>query len=233
MDIQFIYFDLDDTLLDHRHAERHALADVQARHPGVFGHLSLDTLQDTYHTINAPLWRQYASGDIDKATVKNQRFVRLLEALEASDADADAINRFYLDRYAEHWRFTPGAREAFQALAARYPVGVLTNGFAEVQHRKLDQFPVLRDASKAVVISEEVGQLKPHPAVFEHATDVAQVPGAHILYVGDSHHSDVQGGHAAGWHVAWYQRDGDEHSSTDVDCFVTFSTWDTLTQRLL
>ena len=232
MSIKFIYFDIDDTLLDHRHAERHALADTQTEYPDVFGHLSIEALQDTYHTINAPLWRQYANGEIDKADVKNQRFVRLLEALGATDTDADAVNRYYLGRYAEHWRFIPGAEAAFQQLADRYSVGVLTNGFAEVQHRKLDRFPVLREASKAVVISEEVGQLKPHPAVFEHATEAAQVPGEHILYVGDSHHSDVQGGQAAGWKVAWYQR-GEAQTNGSVDCFATFTDWDVLTQRLL
>ena len=232
MRIRFIYFDVDNTLLDHHYAERRALADTQDEHADTLGHLSLDVLQDTYHTINAPLWRAYASGEIDKAVVKHQRFVRLLDAVDAAGTDADAVNQFYLSRYAEHWRFTPGAEAAFRALADRYPVGVLTNGFAEIQHQKLDRFPILREASSAVVISEEVGPLKPHPAVFAHATEAAGVPKERILYVGDSHRSDVEGGQNAGWNVAWYQHPA-APTNGSADCFATFTDWPALTDRLL
>ena len=88
MEIEFVYFDLDDTLLDHQDAERKALADVRARYLALFGALSVDELQDAYHTINAPLWRRYADGEIGKQTVQQQRFERLLAAVEAPHADA-------------------------------------------------------------------------------------------------------------------------------------------------
>jgi len=231
MDIEFVYFDIDDTLLDHQQAEREALADVRDRYLTIFGTLSVDELQDTYHTINAPLWRQYADGKIGKQTVQQQRFERLLEAVGAPHADATLVARYYMQRYGEHWAFIPGARETFEAVAERHPVGVMTNGFAEVQEKKLDRFPMLRERSEAVVICEDVGVLKPDPAVFDHATDEAGVSPEDVLYVGDSYRSDVEGAQPVGWRVAWYARNGTNGQSTNDRGF-SFSDWATLRERL-
>jgi HAD superfamily hydrolase (TIGR01549 family) len=232
MDPEFVYFDIDDTLLDHQKAEREALADVRDRYLTIFGTLSVDDIQETYHTINAPLWRQYADGEIGKQSLQQQRFEKLLEAVEAPHANATLVARYYMQRYAAHWTFTEGAREAFEAVAERHPVGLLTNGFTEVQERKLDQFPVLREQSDAVVICEEVGALKPDPTVFEHATEKAGVPPSEVLYVGDSYRSDVEGAQPLGWRVAWFTRSGTNGQSTNDRGF-TFTDWTTLTQRLL
>ncbi len=232
MDPEFVYFDLDDTLLDHQTAERKALADVRTRYLTVFGALSVDELQETYHTINAPLWRRYADGEIDKRTVQQRRFEGLLEAVEAPHADATLIARHYMQRYAEHWAFIPGARETFEAIADRHPVGVITNGFAEVQEKKFDQFPLLRERSDALVICEDVGVLKPDPEVFDHATETAGVAYEDVLYVGDSYRSDVEGAEPVGWRVAWYARNGTNGHSTNERGFA-FSDWADLRARVL
>ncbi|MFB6098008.1 MAG: HAD family hydrolase [Salinibacter sp.] len=232
MDPEFVYFDLDDTLLDHQQAEREALSDVRDRYLTLFGTLSVDELQETYHAINAPLWRRYADGEIDKQTVQQQRFERLLTSVDAPHADATLVARYYMQRYADHWTFIPGARDAFEAIAEHHPVGVMTNGFAEVQEKKLDRFPVLREKSEAIVVCEEVGVLKPDPAAFDHATEAAGVSHEDVLYVGDSYRSDVEGARPVGWRVAWYARHGTDGQSTGERGF-TFEDWSTLKERLL
>jgi YjjG family noncanonical pyrimidine nucleotidase len=232
MDPEFVYFDLDDTLLDHQQAERNALADVRDRYGTIFGALSVDELQETYHTINAPLWRKYADGEIGKQTVQQQRFERLLASVDATHADATLVARYYMQRYAEHWTFISGARDAFEAVAERYPVGVITNGFAEVQEKKLEQFPVLRERAEAVVLCEDAGVLKPNPRAFDHATEEAGVKHRDVLYVGDSYRSDVQGAQPVGWRVAWYARHGTNGQSTNDRSF-SFTDWATLREQLL
>jgi len=231
MNPEFVYFDLDDTLLDHQQAERNALADVRDRYLALFGALSVDELQDTYHTINGPLWRRYADGEIGRQTVQQQRFERLLEAVDAPHADATLVGRYYMQRYAEHWAFVPGARGTFEAVAERYPVGIITNGFAEVQEKKLDRFPMLRERAKAVVLCEKAGALKPNPRAFDHATEEAGVKHRDVLYVGDSYRSDVQGAQPVGWRVAWYARHGTDGQATNDRGFA-FSDWATLRERL-
>ena len=230
-DVHFVYFDLDDTLLDHEHAERKALADVRDRYRAIFGTLSVDELQAQYHEINAPLWRQYADGGIDKDTVQQRRFEDLLAAVKAPQANPALVGRYYMQRYAEHWRFIPGAKAAYEAVADRVPVGIMTNGFAEVQAQKFEAFPVLRERADAVVVCEETGALKPDPTIFAHATEEAGVETDEVLYVGDSYHSDVEGAQNAGWRVAWYAPDGPDGRSTDERGF-TFAAWDDLVNRI-
>lgn len=224
--VRFVYFDLDDTLLDHRAAERAALADCHTRFADHFEGHDLAEVQATYHAGNVPLWRRYAAGEIDRDDVQRLRFEALIEAFDLA-LDPAELGEAYLGCYAERWQWTDGAESAFHAVAERYPVGLLTNGFAEVQHAKLDRFPVLRERAQSVVISEEVGVMKPHPRIFAHATERADVDPVAILYVGDSLHSDVEGGRAAGWQVAWYGGDGRANGST-----FTFADWDDLLRAL-
>jgi haloacid dehalogenase superfamily, subfamily IA, variant 1 with third motif having Dx(3-4)D or Dx(3-4)E len=229
-DVEFVYFDLDDTLLDHSHAERKALADVRDRYLALFGTLSVNELQEQYHAINGPLWRRYADDEIDKDTLKRRRFAQLLEAVDAPHADPALVGRYYMQRYAAHWRFIPGAKEAYEAVADERPVGVMTNGFAEVQAQKFDEFPVLRERADAIVVCEEAGVLKPNPEAFAHATDVADVAPGAVLYVGDSYRSDVAGAQDVGWRVAWFSRNGTDGRSTDERGFI-FDEWTVLPER--
>ena len=224
--IRFVYFDLDDTLLDHRAAERAALADCCAAFADHFDGHDLAAVQETYHQYNAPLWTQYAAGEIGREDVQRLRFERLCASLGLG-LDARELGEAYMARYARHWRWTAGAEAAFEAIAARFPVGLLTNGFAEAQHAKLDRFPALRERAVAIVVSEEVGVMKPHPRIFRHATERAGVEPGAILYVGDSLRSDVEGGRAAGWQVAWFR--GNPALRDDV---LAFDDWDTLLDRL-
>lgn len=231
MDIRFVYFDLDDTLLDHCHAERAALSDLRGTFPEAFEDLDDDTLHETYRACSGPLWRQYAAGVISKTDLKVGRFQHLLATLNIETVTPDALSTAYLRYYATHWRFVSGARRAFLHVADHLPVGVLTNGFAEVQAEKFDRFPVLRDHAKAIIICEETGYMKPHAEVFAHAASVANTAPQHILYVGDSYHSDVQGSRRAGWHAAWFTR----NDAADIDGApgIVFNEWDMLLDRLM
>lgn len=227
----FVYFDLDDTLFDHRHAEREALADVRNRYVTIFGTLSVDELQAQYRSISEPLWRRYAEGDIDKETLKQRRFEALLESVDAPHADPTLVRRYYIQQYGQYWRLVPGAEAAYEAIAEDVPVGVMTNGFAEVQARKFEAFPVLKERADAIVVCEEEGVLKPDAEAFAHAREQAGVSADQVLYVGDSYQSDVKGAQAAGWRVAWFAPDGPDGRTTDDRGFV-FEDWSTLSERV-
>lgn len=221
--ISFVYFDLDDTLLDHRKAEKAALADG---HKHFVEHLNghdLAFIQETYHAHNVPLWRDYGVGLITKDDLERLRFEQLLTALSVETMAADVFGEHHLSRYAHHWSWIDGAEDAFRIIADRRPVGILTNGFKESQGAKLERLPLLLERAASVVISEEVGVMKPNPALFAHAAGKAGFNPEEILYVGDSLHSDVEGGRNAGWQVAWFR--GTPGLRDDV---VVFEDWEDL-----
>ncbi len=228
--IQFIYFDLDDTLLNHRQAERDGLADVYQDFEAHFAHVSLEALHEAYHRHSVPLWRQYAHGEIGKHDVMRLRFERTLQTLAVNRLEAEKLNTVYLNYYARHWTFPEAARHAFHTLADHFPIGILTNGFAEIQHAKFDRFPALRDRAEVLIISEEVGVMKPNPRIFAHAAEAAGAPAEALLYIGDSYTSDVQGALGAGWQSAWYTKSHQNESEASV---FQFQDWDALMKCLL
>ena len=59
-----------------------------------------------------------------------------------------------------------------------------------------------------VLISESVRAYKPHPLMFQKASERLRVHPHEVLHVGDSDVDDVQGAKAAGLQVAWVNRDG-------------------------
>lgn len=205
---KFIYFDLDDTLLDHKRAERKALGDIYEQF-ACFADTDLQMLIDAYHKINSRQWKLYSEGKIDREKLQKNRFSQTLEALDIDPSLHKEIGISYMKCYRNHWIWVDGAETAFEKVRKRYNVGILTNGFSETQQAKFNRFD-LYDRAQHLVISEDVGHLKPHPKIFEHATSLTGYQPDEILYVGDSYNSDVKGGTDFGWQVAWFTSNGKE-----------------------
>ncbi len=201
---KFIYFDLDDTLLDHKKAEAAGLKDVHD-HFDMFNGVSREKLLETYHHINKGLWEQYGRGEIDRHILHRRRFEETFRDLGLDKTMYDEAGNVYMNYYRDHWEWIDGAKDAYYNIADNYRVGIITNGFAETQRMKIAQFD-LRETASHIVISEEIGEMKPHPKIFDHATELAGVEREEILYVGDSFTSDITGGSKAGWKVAWYTK---------------------------
>ncbi|HEX8299809.1 MAG TPA: HAD-IA family hydrolase [Rubricoccaceae bacterium] len=227
----FVFFDLDDTLLDHGHAERAALADLHVTFGDHVGHHALAHLHTSYRASNAAeLWADYGAGRISSDELKRLRSERFLAAVGATGLDPLAFSSAYLDRYAAHWTWAPGAEAAFHRIADALPVGILTNGFLEQQRGKLARFPEIARRAAVVVVSEEVGVAKPHRGVFDHALgEASRVVGRalapdEVLMVGDSRASDIDGALAAGWQAVWVG--GDPASAPDgVAVCATCAEW--------
>lgn len=215
MDPKFVYFDLDDTLLNHKQAQRKALNDVHD-YFSLFSDIETDWMVEVYHKINGEQWELYNEGKIDGSQLQHNRFALTLEKLGLDENSADEIGEQYLQFYQNYWQWVDGAEEAFKAISDKYKVGILTNGFTELQQKKFEQFDLYNQANE-LIISEEVGALKPDPVIFEYATNLAGCKPEEIFYIGDSFHSDVTGGHNFGWKVAWFTNNEDSKKQQKAD----------------
>ncbi|PAU93749.1 HAD family hydrolase [Aliifodinibius salipaludis] len=215
MSYKFIYFDLDDTLLDHQSAEAAGLKDVHD-HFDFFADTTPNQLVKVYHQVNSKQWGLYSRAKVSRDELQRNRFELTLKELGLDGSRYEEVGNFYMQAYRNHWQWLDGAREVYQTIVDQYPVGILTNGFAETQRKKFEDFD-LYDSAPNTVISEEVGVLKPHPDVFAHATEKAGVDRDEILYVGDSFSSDVEGGTQFGWDVAWFTENGEPEKHQKAD----------------
>ena len=200
------FFDLDDTLVDHHAAEEGAHRETHAAHAPVFGGVPFETWLATYRKNNLALWERYGRGEIDRPTLSRHRFADPLEALGLDASLGGPLGDFYMDAYGRHWALVEGAEEVL-AHAARHGVaGILSNGFRETQRGKIARFGLDRWVSH-VVLSEEVGAMKPSREIFDAAFRAAGSPeGARKFYVGDTFATDVLGAKAAGWFPIWFDR---------------------------
>ncbi len=199
---EFIYFDIDDTLLDHHHAQNTAIDEVYKRIP-MLAQVPLDKLKTEFASVNINLWKRYGNGEIDRHFLHKHRFEDTMAFFGLDTSKAPEIADLYMQLYSENWMWIDGAKNALRELNKNYNIGFITNGFSEVQHAKFDRFELF-EFSDIFIVSEDVGFLKPHPGIFMHAAKKSGADSSKILYVGDSIHSDIDGGKNAGWQTAWY-----------------------------
>jgi HAD superfamily hydrolase (TIGR01549 family) len=197
-----LFFDLDDTLLDHRGAEERAQRETFTAFDTHFGALSFEAWLAAYRRANGSLWAAYGRGEIGRDELHRRRFADPLAAFGLDRAAADEVGAFYLERYRRAWRLNDGAAELLGAAAELGEVGILSNGFRELQRAKVARFELERWV-RHIVLSEEVGAMKPAREIFDAAVRAAcgneGADGRRKVYLGDHWETDVLGAKGAGW----------------------------------
>lgn len=222
--IHTIYFDLDNTLLDHTGAEEKALEMLFIENREIFGD-NLPEILTQYKIINDRLWKSLAHGNLTPDQVKTQRFSELVRQFskvneQTADELGEKFGEDYLLFYEQHWQLISGAEELLELAKKNFKIGLLTNGFAHIAHKKIKRFS-WENTFDAVVISGEVGVWKPHKEIFDHAKKMTQTPeSAGILYVGDNFESDILGASSAGWKTVWFNPNGEIRQENVADCVV-------------
>ncbi|MFC3911917.1 pyrimidine 5'-nucleotidase [Pseudaeromonas sharmana] len=192
---QYILFDLDDTLFDFPADRALALA---LEHYSVT--LTPELLAD-YQQLNQALWQQYNQGNIDAQTLKSERF---RELAPMAGTDPLTLNSRFLQAILQCSQPLSGVEQTLQQLHGRVGLGIITNGFADVQHARLKQSGLARFFD-FVVVSEEEGVTKPDPRIFHNALSrMPAVSANDVLMVGDNPGTDVAGGAASGMETCWF-----------------------------
>ena len=207
--IEYLFIDLDDTILDFHKAEHIGLCNT-LRHYGV------EPTEETialYLQINAAHWRALEKGEMTRKHVNEGRFTTLFREL-GREVDGQECAAFYLSQLALTYDYLPGAEEAVKALAQKYRLFVASNGNSSVQTPRMANSGLNRYIEKAFV-SEALGQNKPSKAYFDLC--FAQIPDFDphkAIMVGDSLTSDIQGGINAGIPTVWVNLGGKENTTS-------------------
>ena len=196
--MEFLFLDLDDTILDFHKAERLAIS----RTFRSFGLEPTDQVLERYHVINRQHWERLERGELTRDQVLTGRFQMLFEEL-GIPAQPQAVAKGYEHNLGLGHYFLPGAKEALDALRGKYRLFLASNGTASVQHSRLTSaglYPYFEE----VFVSQALGANKPSRAFFDACA--ARIPGydpRKALMVGDSLTSDILGGINAGMKTCW------------------------------
>ena len=113
--IEFLFLDLDDTILDFHKAERIALSKTIRE----FGVEPTEEVLSRYHLINKWHWEQLELGKMTRAEVLTGRF-RTLFAELGLDVDPEQMQAGYEHNLSIGHYFLPGAEEAVDLLSKKY-----------------------------------------------------------------------------------------------------------------
>lgn len=200
-----IFFDLDDTLLDHRAAARFAAE----RFYEVFA-ATLPFSRSDFLAVWARLAEKYVSahfrGEMGWEEQQRSRIRELFKEAEPDLSDDEADRRFavYAEAYEQGWTLFPDVVPALEALYGQR-LGIITNGSVRQQIRKLERLGLLQRFSP-VVISEAQGAAKPDPRIFHEACKLAGKRPQECVYVGDRLETDARASAAAGMRGVWLNR---------------------------
>lgn len=205
--VRAVLFDLDDTLVDHQHANRAAVTGVRDRFRALQD-VPLDDLIAENTRLLDHLHRAVALGTLAVDAARVERY-RGLFAYAGANADADAADaaRTHRALYYKHRRRVAGALELLRALSPRVRIAVVTNNTLAEQREKLSTFGLAEHVA-ALVTSEEIGVAKPDPRIFGAALARVECAANDAVMIGDSLDNDVGGALAAGIAAIWFDRSG-------------------------
>ena len=136
-----------------------------------------------------------------------QRWDDVAAARHVAPGEIDTVVDAYSGAFVARMTPVADAATTLERLASRgFALGILSNWPLAVT---IDRFAAAHGWTpwlRAIVVSQRVGTIKPHPSIFRAAEEALGMDGVttgRILHVGDDWAADVVGAARAGWRTAY------------------------------
>ncbi len=208
-----LFFDLDHTLYDFEQSTYETLNELcEKYHLANKGIPQFKYFYNRYLEINLRFWGQYRKGKIEKAFLNVERFHVTFKEFGIDDRDfAEKFANEYLANAPLKNTLFPNAHETLDYLQDKYILHLITNGFEEVQEKKIDTTD-LRKYFQTITTSEEAGVKKPDPAIFHYALSKANAVPEESLMIGDNLEVDILGAKNVGMDQMFFNVDKIPHN---------------------
>ncbi|MBG44554.1 MAG: noncanonical pyrimidine nucleotidase, YjjG family [Aequorivita sp.] len=201
-EITDVFFDLDHTLWDFDKNSALAFERVFKKHKI---ELPLLDFLKVYEPINLNYWKKYREDRVSKEQLRRGRLTETFDCfkLKFPLEIIDSVAHCYIEELPLDNHLFNGAVEILDYLSPNYKLHIITNGFEEVQHLKL-QNSGIKKYFNTITTSEEVGLKKPHPVIFKTALMKAMVSSEKSVMIGDSLEADILGAQKAGMYTLFF-----------------------------
>ena len=189
--IKDVFFDLDHTLWDFDKNSELTFENIfNKNHPTIETKIFIEK----YVPINQACWKLYQYDKITHAELRYNRLKHSFDAIDyfISDEQIESIAQEYIDLLPENNHLFDGTFEVLDYLQQKYKLHIITNGFAEVQFKKITNSKI-GSYFQTITNSEMAGVKKPNPIIFEYALDLAKAKKENSIMIGDCLEADVQG----------------------------------------
>ncbi|MCC9061822.1 YjjG family noncanonical pyrimidine nucleotidase [Flavobacterium piscisymbiosum] len=191
-----VFFDLDHTLWDFDKNSEMAFDRIfKTRFPEI----KIQDFIEKYAPINQECWRLYQNDKISHVELRYNRLKFSFDALNVgiSDESIDQISNDYLEYLTDNNHLFEGAIEVLEYLKPKYNLHIITNGFAKVQDKKINN-AALTGYFNTITNSELAGVKKPNSIIFDYAINIAKASKQNSIMIGDCLDADVNGALNAG-----------------------------------
>jgi len=204
--IQNVFFDLDNTLWDHRKNAYLTIKDTfeDKEVQRLYG-IEFEDFHKKYDEINEALWVLLRDGKIDKQFLKKNRFPNTFSELGIDNLPlAEYFEANFLDSDIAHSELVYGAEEILNYLNNKgYNLHIISNGFVEVTHKKIETSGI-RNFFKTIVTADDIGARKPDPKIFEYSLNKADAQKNDSILIGDDYIADAKGAKNFGIDVIFF-----------------------------
>lgn len=189
-----IFFDLDRTLWDFETNSHETLLEICKKYDlKKLGILNYIQFIKEYKIINEKLWNLYRLDKISQKDLRRERFQQTLALYNIKDSDlSEKIGEDYIEICPRKTKLYPYTFEVLDYLKSKYQLHIITNGFHNTQHIKLDHAR-LKPYFNQIITSEELGVKKPNPKIFKHALLQTKAIETESVYIGDDLEVDILG----------------------------------------
>ena len=206
--VKSIFFDLDHTLWDF---EKNSEATFKRIFENHNLNLDFDLFIEKYRPINFKYWKLYRNGAISKEYLRYNRLKEVFDLFnfEISDEIINKISEDYITFLPENIHLMNGAVEVLEYLSNKYRLFIITNGFRDVQDKKLVNSKIKKYFER-IYDSESIGVKKPDPKIFEFALTDSRSEAYESLMVGDNYEADILGAKNLNIQTIHYVAHGEE-----------------------
>lgn len=199
--INHIFFDLDHTLWDFETNSDIAFKTTFQKNNV---NVSLEKFLNYYRPINQKYWKLYREDRVSKSELRygrlNDTFKKI--NMKVPDELIENLAIDYIDVLPNSNVLFEGAHDILEHLQTNYQLHIITNGFNEVQYKKMDQSDLTK-YFKTIITSEDAGVKKPNPTIFKYALAQTNAVSRESIMIGDNWEADIMGAKGAGFDVIY------------------------------
>ena len=184
--------------------------------------VNLQDFLTVYKPLNREFWKLYREEKISKEALRYQRLKKAFDAINYSISDTliDIIAIEYIEFLPHFNHLFEHTFEVLDYLKPKYQLHIITNGFEEIQTKKMQSSNIHHYFDK-IITSESVGVKKPNPKVFEHAIQVANARIENSIMIGDSIEADIEGALQVGMQAIHCNFEGEEIEPTNFKSIIS------------
>jgi putative hydrolase of the HAD superfamily len=210
-----IFFDLDETIWDYQANAEDTIIELFYSYQ-LERYFSLEPFKQEFFRTNGELWALFDEGKIGKTDIRTKRFAITLQRLGVDDKTiSNGLQESFMEQCPQKSKVFPNADRIIDKLSQRYDLHIITNGFEDIQHRKLASSG-LEHYFGSIVTSERAGAHKPERKIFEFAMNLTDASAESSIMIGDNLVADVGGALGAGMQAVYFNPESKPHSENLV-----------------